>query len=541
MNSSILRYHYFVIGSTGGKPGSSVQNNQYVPTMEAVDIDYLRKLQVLRSIVPYIILIFGILGNMGILWVFIRKRLRSKSMSSYNFCFCALAIADTAALILMFTRAMINLQVVTNMSLSCKLVKFFYYTCLEISSWTLVLLTLDRIIAVFFVFKYDYWSKKRYAVILFFSLVGIIIAANSHLLVFVGSGVKANIDLGMVQKSPLAFKSNYSSTNNYLSNRTTLTTTSTTTTTTSTTTTTTRVAKAGLMPFYVCNVDERKHPFYYRYFYSKWDTIHAIVYGVVPFLIIFIGNILIIFKLTVFKNTKNITRTSISSKTGSTASLERVETSFKSRQITIMLLSVAFVFLLFTSPLSIYMMVFYDNLDMRESKKEFIRAILRFLGYCNNAVNFYVYFAFSSGFRVEFINCVKSLFGCKPLKSGLCTTSSGSNNDLNEDKKTIRKPIYKARNEDDEDKNENDEQEDDANEDEILLNFNRLSENMRLPYKLDEVNASNQSIKSLHESNRKLSKDLVNEAVSKVARLKEMRENQNDENQVFINRVSTHV
>jgi hypothetical protein len=348
------------------------------------------------------------------------------------------------------------------------------------------------------------------------------------------------------QKFPSSLKSSNSSLINYSGAKSNLTTTSTTTTTTTTTTittTTTKLAKktGGLMQFYACKVDERKHPFYYRYFYSKWDIVHAIVYGVVPFLIIFISNILIIFKLTVFRNKKNITRTSMTNGTGSTASLDRVETTFKSRQITIMLLSVAFVFLLFTSPLSIYMIAIYDILDMRESKKEFIRAVLRFIGYCNNAVNFYVYFAFSSGFRVEFINCVKSLCGCKPLKSGLCTSSAKSDDDLSEGKKMTRKPIYKVKDQPPEEEQKSENEEDTPSENEVMLNFNRLSENLRSNTRLDDVYQSNQSI---HESNRKLFRDIGNEAVaSRVGKLKEKREekNKSDENLVFINRVSTHV
>jgi hypothetical protein len=189
------------------------------------------------------------------------------------------------------------------------------------------------------------------------------------------------------------------------------------------------------------------------------------------------------------------------------------------------------------------MIAIYDNLNSRESEKEFIRAVLRFVGYFNNAVNFYVYMAFSSGFRIEFFNCVKSLFGCKSLESGLCTTTAGSDENLN--KKVTKKPIYKQNDggifyEESGDRKSGAER---VSEEEVLLNFNRLSENMRAKTKDDKEET--QSIKTLNASYRNLHlfKSIGEDAAARVKLRDEKSENNesNQENQVFINRYSTHV
>lgn len=113
---------------------------------------------------------------------------------------------------------------------------------------------------------------------------------------------------------------------------------------------------------------------------------------------------------------------------------------FRPVQITVMLLSVASLFLLFTGPISIYMTFFYYNLTwMRESKQSFIRTILTHFAYCNNVVNFYVYLALSSEFRREWLKIVSGVFYCcKSLNpknvTSVCTTTTttlGSNENLN--------------------------------------------------------------------------------------------------------------
>lgn len=181
--------------------------------------------------------------------------------------------------------------------------------------------------------------------------------------------------------------------------------------------------RAPFKPKYFCGVDSIKNPIYNKYFYSKWDIYHAVIYGALPFLIILSSNILIILKLTLLKNV-NFIKTTYN---GSTKSLDKIDQSFKSMQITIMLLSIAFIFLIFTSPISIYMTVFYPNLSKTpEVKKEYIKVVLRYVAYINNAINFYIYICFSSEFRKEFAGLFTNCKKYKPISSAVskCTTST---------------------------------------------------------------------------------------------------------------------
>jgi len=125
----------------------------------------------------------------------------------------------------------------------------------------------------------------------------------------------------------------------------------------------------------------------------------------------------------------------------------------KSPQVTIMLLSVAFAFLLFTSPISIYMATIFDNIThVRKTQRELVKSILRYIAYFNNAINFYIYISLSSEFRREFFKSISACFKTKELVA--CTKSTDlpefKENDkpLPRTKQIVRKPLAFKRYED---------------------------------------------------------------------------------------------
>lgn len=394
-------------------PGKVVINKQNLTNLfTSDDLYYMGKIRSIRTVLPWILLSFGLVGNALIILVFAFASKRTKSrprLSSNGFCFVALAISDSLALIFMVARSLLTLNVIQNFIVACKLIKFFYHITLQISSWSLMLLTLDRLIAVVFIFKYDGWSRRNVPLKLFIGICALIVLINSHLPIFVTSQVG-----GEDFETALFTTKLYP---NYRPRRTTPT--------------------PKFLPNYICSVDNSRFPFYNRYIYTKWDIYHAVIYGLVPFVVILASNLVIVYKLV---ENRKLIRTS-----------KATDGSFKSVQVTLMLLSVAFVFLLFSGPISIYMTFIYHNLvKMRESRRTFIRVVLVYIAYFNNAINFYVYLALSSEFRRAFwrmISCKGKSSASSFIKSSMCTTSTTLDDDdgvPREPKKLTRKEPIKT-------------------------------------------------------------------------------------------------
>ena len=345
--------------------------------------DHLLYMRQIRLYMPWLIVVPGLLGNLFILMIFMK---RARRYTSNGICFSALAIADSLALIFMLLRALLKLHILKNLSMTCKLIKYIYHVSLQLSSWCLVVLTIDRLIAILFVFKYMNWCKRFYSLRMLIVIVLLILVLNAHIVVFRDA------------KQVMVGKQRSDS------------------------------------PKYTCSVDETRHPFYFKYVYLKWELYHSIVYGAIPFLIIFISNISIIIKLNVLRKNKsfvfkkpliaannnnnkrkpdkNLANEDVVEKqlaaTKRFVQAATKDPNIRSFQITLMLLAIAVIFLILTAPISIYMPMMQNKLD---SKRELIKVILRYIGYTNNAVNFYIYILFSSEFRKEFIATLKS-FAC---------------------------------------------------------------------------------------------------------------------------------
>lgn len=158
---------------------------------------------------------------------------------------------------------------------------------------------------------------------------------------------------------------------------------------------------------------------------------------------------MIIIKLIQMRNQK--LKKSASNKSIDNLNSLSYDPSIKSFQITAMLLSIALAFLVFTSPISIYMAFIHDNItySVRKTKRELIQTILRYIAYFNNAVNFYIYFFLSSEFRREFLKTLGIIFKVRSLTSCTRSTDIQQSNKQQESPKLIKmgprtKPIYRG-------------------------------------------------------------------------------------------------
>ena len=383
---------------------SNFQNNKY-------DRYYDEQIKNIRLVVPWIIVIFGLFGNILILIIFSKKLRRS---ISHAFCFIVLAISDSLALIFMVLRALLKTEILNNLNASCKAIKFLYHYFLQTSSWCLVLLTLDRFIAVCFIFKYKNWCKKFHVLKIFISILVLILLINLHLLIYVNAFEKKGefadgiSKLNEKGKPPRPTRS--SSTLSMLEKKS-----------------------------YVCNVSISDHPIYFKYIYRNWDTFHAVIYGALPFLLILVANFIIIYKLMKLRK-----KSAQYLSDGKSSSRSNDDDSMQTYQLTLMLLTVSFTFLVLTSPISLYMAAIYDNLtNVRISKREFIKVILRYLGYVNNGINFYIYFFTSEEFRKDVFILFRCCRSVLPLSKNssiytACTTST-SLPDINIETRPIKK------------------------------------------------------------------------------------------------------
>ena len=379
------------------------------------ELEYVYRIQSIRYSLPWFIVTFGLIGNFFIGLIFIRRKTRG--FSSNAFCFCTLAIIDSMALVFMLLQSMLSLHILNNLSVACKLIKFIFYSSLQLSSWSLVLLTIDRLIAVSFIFKYKTWNKKFWAPKIFIGIFVCIILLNFHILIMTESQIKKKDIYDIIPTKK--FSSWNSKFTSFQKNEQKLT----------------------------CSVNRIKYPFYSKYIFDNWDIYHALIYGGLPFLIIFISNVVIILKLGSLKKSK-ISKNNIKI-SESNKSLDKIDKSIKSIQITVMLLSVAFVFLIFTSPISFYMTFFYRNLNsINRIKLQYIKVVLNYIAYINNAINFYLYVSLSTEFRKEFIQLFISCKTLKPFSSiSKCTTltrvESFDKNEEQKESRPLRRPIVR--------------------------------------------------------------------------------------------------
>ena len=83
--------------------------------------------------------------------------------------------------------------------------------------------------------------------------------------------------------------------------------------------------------------------------------------------------------------------------------------SHNERKITIMVLTVSFVFLLLTAPVAFWYIIVFaaEEFTVQGPKAVFIETVIIMFGLCNYAVNFFLYILSSRSFRQEFMTMIK--------------------------------------------------------------------------------------------------------------------------------------
>ncbi|UJR28197.1 hypothetical protein I4U23_009448 [Adineta vaga] len=282
------------------------------------------------------VVIFGFLGNFLSILVFSRKTLRSRSCSIY---FLALSVSDVHVLLGYTIESLLfhgyNIQLLSN-SLMCKLIIFLIYASTDISNYLLTFAALDRCILISNYPMRFRFCRKSTAKLIILCVIILFSLINSHLL------------LGFhVDESGACLPMN--TVYNY---------------------------------------------FYTNYYDSYIDIIKTVL---LPFIIIFICNIFIIFKYT--RRTHSLVfKSSLKRK-----SRRRRE---KDRQLTWFLLSTSILFILLSLPSEIndfirsYMSKNFEKIYSCQMWT--CTTILILIHQINHASHFYVYTLTGPIFRKEF-------------------------------------------------------------------------------------------------------------------------------------------
>jgi len=134
-----------------------------------------------------IILIFGCLGNILNIIIFTRQTFIKQSCSLYFLC---ISLNNLAMLLIGLTTRIVDNgfqinYVINNSTIYCKIRNYLVYTLFSISSWLLVLASLDRLFATNqSTLQRQWFCSYRMAFKLIFLTIGICIGVHIHMLIF---------------------------------------------------------------------------------------------------------------------------------------------------------------------------------------------------------------------------------------------------------------------------------------------------------------------------------------------------------------------
>lgn len=140
-----------------------------------------------------------------------------------------------------------------------------------------------------------------------------------------------------------------------------------------------------------CTIHKTNNLNYYRFRTLYYGKLHLYLYIVVPCLILFVVNLLIIRKI-MGSLKKNLT--------GNKRSKEARKKGKKRTALSIMLVSVCLWFMILKTPASVYLT--FPVQEMSKSYFPFTYSLFMLINYTNHAVNLILYIVTSSSFREDF-------------------------------------------------------------------------------------------------------------------------------------------
>ncbi len=330
---------------------------------EEEEFDSERVSHILFTFVAPILIFTGVFGNTLSL-VVLQSRYFRKAPSS--FILSALALVDSGVLCTGLLRHWIRgitkgtLDIRSINIVTCKVHYYFTYMLPQLSSWTLVLMTLERLMSVIIPLKAREICSRRRMIAMWFIMAGCLVALNGHAF--------KTLKMWYFEVE----------------------------------------AENGTKTLQVCFYTEED----WHFAYDIWPWIDLVVVSAAPVIIVFASNIVII--IQVVRATRNRSE-QMSAKGGDDTT----------QSLTIMLISISIVFLLTTTPVSIYFVglpLWPAETPLDEHKRAVAYASVNLLYYFNNCLNFFLYCVSGSRFR----RTLAAILCCRELSAKGPSSQTGS-------------------------------------------------------------------------------------------------------------------
>ena len=344
--------------------------------------DYLayRIHKLLILYVTPVLFLCGIVGNILVFAVLARKQMQSVSAYAY---LLVLSVADSLVLIMGLLRLWVaNLfryDVRIEAKWVCKLLSFAGYTVTDYSVWLIVAVTAERFVAVMWPLTALEANKSntgvRRAILIMIAMFLTLVSINAHLL----------------WTTSIEQKGGHSNFTN-------------------------------LTSYPTCTAAEG----YGTLVNVVWPWIDAVMYSVLPLILLTVLNVLIILK---YFNAKRSRVSQLSASTNSfSSSREHNDSAEGGRRLTVMLLTVSFTFLITTFPQAVMILIIAPlrptNLSVNSIMiLRLIQTISELLMYVNHSINFYLYCITGYKFRRQLMHLLLSLCGIRRLQPEITVTS----------------------------------------------------------------------------------------------------------------------
>ena len=296
------------------------------------------------KVVPPVLIVLGSIGNILSIVVLTRKSIRNSITPLLTF----LAFSDILVLYTGLLRQWIyytfDYDIRHFNEIVCKIHLWLVYTCLDLSAWIIMALTVDRVIATWWPFRARRLCTRTGAIKVVATIVVFLLIVNSHFL------------YGVANKTHTG--------NNG-----------------------TVIKEEKCVPVYED---------YFEFLVNVWMIFDLLKLCLVPFTVILVGNICIVVKL--MKSQRRLTNMNESS-------IRHRSSSAAVSSLTVMMLVLSTMFLITTLPFSVYIIGehYWGQTEDTQTVAtlELWWAIVNMLMYTNNCVNFLLYCLSGSRFRKE--------------------------------------------------------------------------------------------------------------------------------------------